>query len=365
MLHRKVNRFLKELRVNIGKFIFDRKENKKEFKLSEIKKIIFLMYRDKIGDSIVNTIMYKELKKVYPEIEITVLTGKAGASILKNNFDIDKIVIWENKKNIKNINLLKELRKKNYDLLINLDDFNFFKSLYIVNVINATVNMGFNKEDYKIYDVSINWKQEIYHESDKCIEILKKFDIFRKSLNYSIYLSEEEMENAQKFWRNKKGLKIVLNFYGASKHRTFHILKCIEILKELRNIEFEYSVGIIFPPDKKKEILKISEKAGDSNVYIVDNILTIRESAAIVKKADVLITPETSLVHIASAFEIPQIAIYRDKTTKEVWAPLYKNFKMIVTGKRDINDINIKMIIEGLKEFYKNNSFLKLREEIK
>lgn len=124
-------------------------------------------------------------------------------------------------------------------------------------------------------------------------------------------------------------------------------------------MQFDYSVGIVFPPNKKNEVSNIVKNAGNIDVNIVENIKTIRESAAIVKGADILITPETSLVHIASAFDIPQIAIYRDKTTKEIWAPLYDNYKMIVTNKRDINKIDTALITEGLEEFYQNKTFKK------
>ncbi len=359
MIHRKINQFLKEVRVNIGKFLFDRKEKRNELDISRVKKIIFLMYRDKIGDSLVNTIMYKALKTSYPEIEITVLTGKAGKAVLNNNPDVDKIVLWENKKNIKNIFTLNALKEEKYDLMINLDDFNFFKSLFIVNKINAALNIGFNKEEYKLYDISIEWKKEIYHESDKCIEVLKRAGITEEKLNYFFYLKEEEIEKGKEFWENKSGLKIVINFYGASKHRSFTLNKAVDILEKLKKMQFDYSVGIVFPPNKKNEVSNIVKNAGNIDVNIVENIKTIRESAAIVKGADILITPETSLVHIASAFDIPQIAIYRDKTTKEIWAPLYDNYKMIVTNKRDINKIDTALITEGLEEFYQNKTFKK------
>ena len=75
---RKLNRifqdYMREKRLKIGRYIWDRKEKKEKMlegnfiEKNSIRSIFFLRYDGKIGDMVVNTVMFREIKKQYPEI---------------------------------------------------------------------------------------------------------------------------------------------------------------------------------------------------------------------------------------------------------------------------------------------------------
>ena len=100
-LIKKINRifqdYMREKRLKIGKYIWDRKEKSKIIegdnflKDNDIKSILFLRYDGKIGDMIVNSLMFREIKKVYPDIKIGVVARGAAIDIIKNNPNVDEI----------------------------------------------------------------------------------------------------------------------------------------------------------------------------------------------------------------------------------------------------------------------------------
>ncbi|MGL5368231.1 MAG: glycosyltransferase family 9 protein, partial [Cetobacterium somerae] len=64
------------------------------------------------------------------------------------------------------------------------------------------------------------------------------------------------------------------------------------------------------------------------------NIKSILDSAEIIKKSEGVITPDTSIVHIASAFNKKIISVYPPKGGKYkvdhlVWGPLNPNNKIL------------------------------------
>ena len=79
-LIKKVNRifqnYMREKRLKIGKAIWDKKEKTNIvkgdnfIKDNNIRSILFLRYDGKIGDMVVNSIMFREIKKVFPNIKI-------------------------------------------------------------------------------------------------------------------------------------------------------------------------------------------------------------------------------------------------------------------------------------------------------
>ncbi len=105
---RKLNRifqdYMRVRRLAIGKYIWDRKEKKvfisdenNLIKSQNIKSILILRYDGKIGDMVVNTLMFREIKKNYPNVKIGVVTKGGAVDIIKNNKNVDKIYEYKKK----------------------------------------------------------------------------------------------------------------------------------------------------------------------------------------------------------------------------------------------------------------------------
>ena len=100
-LIKKLNRifqdYMREKRLKIGKYIWDRKDKVKILEgngfleENDIKSILFLRYDGKIGDMVVNSLMFREIKKVYPNIKIGVVARGAAIDIIKDNPNVNKI----------------------------------------------------------------------------------------------------------------------------------------------------------------------------------------------------------------------------------------------------------------------------------
>ena len=60
-----------------------------ELEFNKIKKLLFLRYDGKIGDYIVSSFAFREIKKCYPHIQIDVIADRGLEGILKLNKYID------------------------------------------------------------------------------------------------------------------------------------------------------------------------------------------------------------------------------------------------------------------------------------
>ena len=146
---RKINRvfqdYMREKRLKIGKYIWDRKLNKEEIKSgnfienNNIRKILFMRYDGKIGDMVINTLMFREIKKRYPYIEIGVVTKEGAKAIIEINPNVDKI--YEYKKDRKNIKeLASKISEEKYDLLIDFSEMLRVNQMMLINLCKARFN---------------------------------------------------------------------------------------------------------------------------------------------------------------------------------------------------------------------------------
>ena len=348
-LNRAVKNWLRPKRIALGRVIWDRRESGKRVEkidLSQINSILFMRYDGKIGDMVVNTLMFREIKKRYPHIEIGVVTRGAAIDIIKSNPYVDEIYKFEKGKS--------NSIDKRYDLLIDFSETLRVNEMKFINLCKAKFNMGLDKGDWKLFDLSVEpgkdfeWNE---HITQRYAGYLRKLGIENPDLSYEIFIPEEIRERAEKFFSNiSEEVKVILNPYGASKHKNFNSETLKFIVEKLR----EKGCATIFvaPPDKREEIEKLIQEIGTEKVYFNPEGKSILESASFIERSDLVITPDTSIVHIGTAFKKRVISVYPPNGGTRgvdhlVWSPLGEDTVMLFC--REIKNSNEVMNINSFQ----------------
>ena len=375
-LIKKINRifqdYMRAKRLKIGKYIWDRKEKAKIvegdnfLKNNSIKSILFLRYDGKIGDMIVNSLMFREIKKVYPDIKIGVVARGAAIDIIKDNPNVDRIYeYYKDRKKIKDLAL--KIKEEKYDLLIDFSEMLRVNQMMLINLCRARINIGLDRKDWKLFDLSIESGKDFKwteHITKRYLAYLIKLGLKKENINisYDIYLKDEKKYEVF-FNEIKESKKIILNPYGASKHKSFNVETLENIITYLKDKDI--AIILTYFGDKYKELEFLEKKY--KYVYIPKKIESILDTAILIKKSDYVISPDTSIVHIASAFNKKMITVYPPKGGKYgvdhlVWAPKSEYSRVIFckdkTGNYDEIDINTFNFDEMKEEILKmiNNS---------
>ncbi len=375
-LIKRINRifqdYMRAKRLKIGKYIWDRKEKAKIvegdnfLKDNSIKSILFLRYDGKIGDMIVNSLMFREIKKVYPDIRIGVIARGAAIDIIKDNPNVDKIYkYYKDRKKIKDLAL--KIKEEKYDLLIDFSEMLRVNQMMLINLCRARINIGLDRKDWELFDLSIESGKDFKwteHITKRYLAYLIKLGLKKENINisYDIYLEDEKKYEAF-FNEIKESKKLILNPYGASKHKSFNIETLENIITYLKDKDI--AIILTYFGDKYKELEFLEKKY--KYVYIPKKIESILDTAILIKKSDYVISPDTSIVHIASAFNKKMITVYPPKGGKYgvdhlVWAPKSEYSRVIFCkdkiGNYDEIDINTFNMEEMKEEILKliNNS---------
>ena len=375
-LIKRINRifqdYMRAKRLKIGKYIWDRKEKAKIvegdnfLKDNSIKSILFLRYDGKIGDMIVNSLMFREIKKVYPDIRIGVIARGAAIDIIKDNPNVDKIYeYYKDRKKIKDLAL--KIKEEKYDLLIDFSEMLRVNQMMLINLCRARINIGLDRKDWELFDLSIESDKDFKwteHITKRYLAYLIKLGLKKENINisYDIYLKDEKKYEVF-FNEIKESKKLILNPYGASKHKSFSIETLENIITYLKDKDI--AIILTYFGDKYKELEFLEKKY--KYVYIPKKIESILDTAILIKKSDYVISPDTSIVHIASAFNKKMITVYPPKGGKYgvdhlVWAPKSEYSRVIFCkdkiGTYDEIDINTFNFDEMKEEILKmiNNS---------
>ena len=374
---KKINRifqdYMREKRLKIGKAIWDKKEKTNIIKGNNfiednnIKSILFLRYDGKIGDMIVNSLMFREIKKVYPDIKIGLIARGAAIDIVKDNPNVDKIYEYhKDRKKIKELAL--KIREEKYDLLIDFSEMLRVNQMMLINLCGARFNLGLDRNNWSLFDLSVESDKDFKwgeHITKRYLAYLLKLGLKSEEINlsYDIYIKDNS-KYTEFLNKIKESKRLVLNPYGASKHKSFSIDTLENIITFLKDKDI--AIILVYFGDKFKELETLEKKY--TNVYIPKSITNILDTALLIKESDFVISPDTSIVHIASTFNKNIIAVYPPNGGKFgvdhlVWAPNSDYTKVIFCKDKsssydeiDINTFELEeMEVEILKMINNSN----------
>lgn len=272
-----------------------------------------------LGDLILTTPLIESIKSIFPESHLTVISKPFGKDVFKNNPFVDSLILFDKKKQ-STFWLIKQLYKK-YDIAIS--PHRSHRASYILFLSKIPKRVGFDKSGFSfLYTDRMVHKFDGTHEIDRNLSLLKVFPEYSedKIKRYpNLYLDNKEDE----FYKSlnieeKKYVVIAPGSKWPTKRWTAEgYFKVAEVLSKKINVVFigsEEDVGFT------NEILSL----GKIDVINLVGKTTLRESFSIIKHARLLISNDSSPIHMATSFNVPVIDIY-GPTVKDFGFYPYRN----------------------------------------
>ncbi|WP_208931883.1 glycosyltransferase family 9 protein [[Haemophilus] ducreyi] len=234
-----------------------------------------------------------------------------------------------------------KLANQKYDLVIDPTIALRNRDLLLLRVINAKHYIGYEKTNYQLFDFNI--KNEKKHISTVYKRALELIGLNHIDISYDIPLNKDSHERI-KIYLSESCLDsfIALNLFGASSTRSFNDNKIYELLEYLKKNTNKPILLLTFPAIARK-LKKIA--CHFSEVFIYEHTKTVFDTIELIRFADLVISPDTSIVHIAVGLNKKLIAFYSlDEQNFIHWQPNNLVETHILRFEHNINEINISEI---------------------
>ena len=291
-----------------------------ENNLDSIKNILIIKLRG-LGDAVLGTPVIKNISTLMPDVRLSVVTFNFSKPIFENNPRVDEIIgISGHPKSIELKNVIKYLNAKKYDLVINLHARNF--SSKIVKKIKARwkINRSYSiRERYS--DILIGSDHELDKSSiERDLDCLRAIGIKPRDKNPEIFITNEEVKWAEDFMLKQKinPLKKLIVIHPTTKnsYTDWGLDRFINLATQLIN-DHGHQVLACFPEQEQS----VSKLLIDQLKGIYVHVGSLRQSIALISKADLMIDNCSAPSHISSALKIKTLVllgadyknIYRDK----------------------------------------------------
>ena len=282
---------------------------------------ILIIRLSSIGDIVLTTPIVRTLKTHKPKAKIHFLTKQKYSDLLKYNPNIDKLILFDG--NLKET--IEQLKAENYDLILDLH--NNLRSLIIKFSLRVPA-YTFPKENFKkILITKFRSRKPVSHVVLRYAEVLKPLGIPLDNRGLDFFIPADIDEKIKQSLEFPKYNAIVLG--GTYKTKKWLPEYYVELINKI-GLPVVLLGGATEVPEA--EIISKSLQVPYKNVV---NTASILESAAYLKYSNVVITHDTGLMHIASAFRKPLLTIWGNTSPLFGMYP-YKT-KFVVAENRELS----------------------------
>ncbi len=280
---------------------------------------ILIVRTDRIGDVVLSTPLPRAIKKRYAKSFVAVLVRNYTKDIYLNNPFVDEIIVEDENGN-SFLNLLKKLRGKKFTHSLSLLPTEKINWLLFLSGIKKRIGVG-----HKFYQFLTNTKsvfrnkyKPLRHETDYCLDEIRKIGIEDDGFDEELFLTEEEKNKSVEFkksiCRNGELLIGVNTTSGNSAPNltTQEYISLINKLKQIENIQI-----IITEIDPPEELFKIDD------IHFFGKGSKLRENIVKFSCLDLLISSSTGPMHIAAGLNVKTLSLFCPLTacSPDLWGP--------------------------------------------
>lgn len=278
----------------------------------------FLLIRfSSIGDIVLTTPVIRCLKTQLPDAEVHFLVRDRFLPVVQHNPYIDKIHVLAHSWEL----MIEELRTENFDYIIDLHH----------NTKTLRVKRALKKKSFSFYKLNIQkylltaFKINLLprmHIVDRYLKTVESFGVKNdgRGLDYFISPAEETRREDIPVSHSAGYIACVIGAAHGTKRWPVHKWK--ELCANLN-----YPIMLLGGPEDRERGEEIAS-ADTVKVYNSCGKFSLNESADLVRKAKLVITNDTGLMHIAAAYKKVIISLWGNTVPAFGMTPYYGDFSL-------------------------------------
>jgi lipopolysaccharide heptosyltransferase II len=281
-------------------------------------KQILLIQTAFTGDVVLATPLIEKLHHYYPDAAIDFLVKKGNESLLQGHPFLREVMIFnkKEKKGKEIFRLLRAIRKKKYDVVVNMHRFG--SSGLLAGFSRGKERIGFDKNPFSFrYTKKIT--HEIgngKHETRRNLELIEHLTDMHTQMP-KLYPSETD-EKLVSFHKSKSPY-ICIAPTSVWFTKQWPVEKWVELLKRVPSA---YQIYLLGAPGDRAVCDDILRRAARENTANLCGQLSFLQSASLMRDAKMNFVNDSAPLHFASAMNAPVTAIFCSTVPKFGFGPL-------------------------------------------
>lgn len=329
---------------------------------SKMRRVLFLR-PEKIGDMVISFPVFDALVKKYPHMKISLLGSPRNQAIIKNDPRFESVFLY--RKNLSDFSTLRAIRREKYDCVFDMINDDSATTLFWSQwAAPGSPRIGIGKRKFaEYYDFNHVHADGIgRHIIENTLKLLAPFGIDGDRVNHYAppYVTPEEMAQVEAVLKPHSGRTLIgFNLSAGKPNRIWADKKCAEACRALLEVSDDIRLILITDPSDRargeKLLAQLSERAS-----LVPPGMSLTAVSGLISKLMLLISPDTSLIHIARSFRVAVVGLYSlaPKNFRR-WRPFDQPDGAVVSSHEDdIHDITADQVVARAVQILKREKLV-------
>lgn len=336
-------------RRTLGHWLFDRPlVSESACKIQNCRRIVLIRWDAKLGDAIVSSFLFRELRKANPDLAIEVITTDAMASLFEEQWQPDRLYRCSKRAGYRELaRLATEIGP--VDLVVHFSKRFKMKDLYFIHRLGPKHLAGLDDE-LACIDIKLGAVCQGMHFSGKFAYLLRACGVPDVDTSYWLPSRKANEQAVQAAWPAEYSSVIAINPFGAGGSRRLDKDSIRKLISLVLASAPGCGVCLLYSPKERELAQEIEMEFSGRGVFTYAQSKSIFDVIAQIRAADGLISVDTATVHIASALQRPLLGLYNPgEENYSDWGP--NNNKSVTIFSSDSYDINALVWHDVEKKF--------------
>jgi len=322
-------------------------------KVETVKRIVLIRV-GKIGDLIVSNFVFRKIRASYPTATILLVTLPRNRELLRYNHSADRVLYFHKGMDI--LRLIVRLRMFKPDLFLDFNDNSSSTSSILARFCTAPVKVGFafpGNRPYLSHPVECPAKDKT-HITERLRRIPEAIGLrfAAEEVVPSMDLGQQEAHEVHRRLEaaGGKGLRMVsVNLSAGHPSRYWQTGKWCQLLTEIA-AGGPATLFILLTAHGEEDLAsKVSGELPSLRCFCPGRV-GFQHFAAFIARSGLLLSPDTSAIHIAASFRVPVIGLYPAvEWNYESWRPVGTASVAVRPATGDVGNIGVQEVMEAYR----------------
>lgn len=314
-------------------------------------RLLFLR-QDRLGDVLVSEPVIRAVREAYPSAQIDILLSQNNiAARHAIGHLIDNVVLYK-KRGLGGISAIRQIRRRRYDVIVDLMDNPSATSTLFLRCSGIPVRIGIDKANRAVYSHVVPLRdRSSVHIVERIAQLVLPFGIDPATLDLRLRyrVNDAERDEAIACLATQGRRTAVFNLTGTDDARRYGPERWIRVITEFRQRSPEWRAVVAGAPHDSPMVRHVAEATGAD---VLPPTASFHAFAATVMQATILVTADTSIVHVAAAASVPQVVLYVfNNPALMPWYP-YRSPHVALTGSNNVREIEPAHVNDAIEALF-------------
>jgi len=281
-----------------------------------------------IGDTCHALAVIRRMQDNWPDTHISWIIGKTEASLMSGIPDIDLVVFDKSRGRKAYQDVRAALRGNRFDIALCMHAS--MRANLLIHSIPAKIRLGFDRARAKDFQWLFTNRRIDASAGEHAMEAMMSFATAigaeERPLRWDIPLSDNDRDFARGYTDDDRPL-VVISPCSSQRARNYRNWDVRNYAATIEHLESQYDARIVLTGGPSELELEYGAAlAADSDARSLMGQSSLKQLAALIQAADLVICPDSGPAHIATAFGTTVIGLYATSNPDRTGPYLSRNF---------------------------------------